>query len=252
MKITFLGTGTSNGVPAMGCDCEVCRSEDPCDRRLRSSLLVETERTRILIDCGPDFRQQMLSQPFRAIDAVLVTHEHYDHVGGMDDLRPFCRFGEIPLYMLERTATQVKSMLPYCFGENDYPGIPKLTLHSIVPHQPFYINELEIVPFEVMHAQLPILGFRIGTMAYITDMKTMQPEEMDYLKGVDILIINGLRHTYHHSHQTIAEACDVARQMGVKQTFLIHLSHGAGLHRCQHDILPEGVAFAYDGLTLYC
>lgn len=167
MKITFLGTGTSTGVPQIGCSCKVCRSTDARDKRLRTSVLVETEQTRILLDCGPDFRQQILPLDFRRIDAVLLTHEHYDHVGGIDDLRPFGVFGDVQLYASERTGGQLRQSLPYCFVEHKYPGVPQLRLHAVRPHEAFRVGELQVTPIEVMHARLPILGYRVGRMAYI-------------------------------------------------------------------------------------
>lgn len=251
MKLTFLGTGTSNGVPVIGCDCAVCRSHDPRDRRLRTSALLETEHTRVLIDCGPDFRQQILPLPFRKIDGVLITHIHYDHVAGIDDVRPFCRLGAVNIYANEATCRGLHHTMPYCFGEHLYPGVPLLALHSIAPHTPLQIGDFHIVPVEVMHGQLPILGFRIGTMAYITDMKTIGDAELPYLQGIDTLVVNALRwEKPHHSHQLVDEAIAFARQLGVRRTFLTHLTHNIGLHIEAEKRLPEGFHFAYDGLSI--
>lgn len=248
MKLTFLGTGTSVGVPTIGCRCRVCTSNDPRDKRLRCSALVETEQTRLLIDVGPDFRAQMLTQPFRKIDAVLLTHIHYDHVGGMDDIRPFCRFGEVNVYGDALTARGLMQTIPYCFAEDRYPGAPKISLHTLVPHQPLQVNELEIIPFQVMHGKLPILGFRIGPLAYITDMKTIADEEMTYLKGVEMLVENALRYApVHHSHQDVDDAICMAQRVGARQTYLIHCCHDIGLHAEVNQKLPEGVQLAYDG-----
>ncbi|MBR0360834.1 MAG: MBL fold metallo-hydrolase, partial [Paraprevotella sp.] len=158
MKITFLGTGTSTGVPFIGCTCDVCTSSDPHDKRLRSSLLLETTTTRIIIDCGPDFRQQMLPRKHRSIDAVLITHEHYDHVGGIDDLRPYSSFGDVQIYTLQRVAQQLKETLPYCFVAKKYPGVPQLQLNNILPHDNIQVGDMHITPIEVMHGKLPILG----------------------------------------------------------------------------------------------
>lgn len=251
MRLRFLGTGTSNGVPVLGCTCEVCRSTDAHDRRWRSAALVETATTRVLIDCGPDVRQQLMPLPFRRIDSVLLTHEHYDHVGGLDDLRPYCRFGDIDLYANAGTVRAVRHNFPYCFAEHLYPGVPKFRLHAIAKHEPLRIGDIDILPFEVMHAGLPILGFRIGTMAYITDMKTIAPAEQPYLDGVDTLVVNALRwEKPHHSHLIIPEAIDFARRVGARRTYLTHLSHGAGLHAATCRRLPEGITLAYDGLEI--
>ena len=173
MKLTFLGTGTSCGVPVIGCQCKVCQSADPKDKRTRCSALVETDSTRILIDCGPDFRQQILPQPFRKIDGILITHSHYDHMGGMDDIRPYCQFGAINVYADSLAKQSMLEMLPYCFAEHRYPGVPAIGLHEIFPHHPLQIGDLEVMPIQVMHGKLPILGFRIGKLTYITDMKTI-------------------------------------------------------------------------------
>ena len=178
MKLTFLGTGTSCGVPVIGCQCKVCQSADAKDKRTRCSALVETESTRILIDCGPDFRQQILPQPFRKIDGILITHSHYDHMGGMDDIRPYCQFGAINVYADKIARQSMLEMLPYCFAENRYPGVPAIGLHEIHPHQPLQIGDMEVMPIQVMHGKLPILGYRIGKLTYITDMKTIDDSEL--------------------------------------------------------------------------
>ena len=176
MKVTILGSGTSTGVPEIGCTCEVCTSADPRDHRLRTSALVETDDARILIDCGPDFRAQVLGLPFKKIDGVLITHEHYDHVGGLDDLRPFCRFGEVPIYAEAYTAERLRNRMPYCFVNHNYPGVPNIPLQEIEPGRTFRINRTSVTPLRVMHGRLPILGYRIENMGYITDMLTMPDE----------------------------------------------------------------------------
>ena len=248
MKLTFLGTGNSCGVPVIGCQCEVCQSADPHDQRTRCSVLVETDETRLLIDCGPDFRQQILPMPFRKIDGILITHSHYDHVGGMDDIRPYCQFGEINVYADPIARKGMLEMLPYCFAENRYPGVPAIGLHEIHKHEPFRIGNLDIMPIEVMHGKLPILGYRIGKLAYITDMKTIEESEYPYLEGTELLVVNALRFTKpHHSHQLVDDALAFAHRVGAKQTLLIHVCHDIGLHESVNRLLPEGVQLAYDG-----
>lgn len=251
MKLRFLGTGTSNGVPVIGCDCEVCRSSDARDRRYRAVAMVETGSTRVLIDCGPDIRMQLMPLPFRKIDGVLLTHEHYDHTGGLDDLRPYCAFGDIDIYANDVTIRAVRHNFPYCFREHLYPGVPKFTLNTIAKHEAMQIGDLSILPFEVMHAQLPVMGYRFGSLAYITDMKTMAEEEIDRLDGVETLVINALRwEEPHHSHLIIPEAVAFARRIGASCTYLTHLTHKIGLHGDASNRLPDGFFFAYDGLEI--
>ena len=250
MRLTFLGTGTSCGVPTIGCQCYTCTSKDPHDKRLRCSALVETETTRILIDCGPDFRQQIMPQPFRRIDGILITHAHYDHMGGMDDIRPYCQFGEINVYADPIAKAGLLQMLPYCFAEHRYPGVPAIQLHEIHKHEPLRIGDLEVIPIEVMHHDLPILGYRIGKLAYITDMKTIDEGELDYLQDVETLVVNALRQKPHHSHQTLDEAVTFAKRVGARQTWLIHSSHDIGRHEEVNASLPSDIQMAYDGQVI--
>ncbi len=251
MRVTLLGTGTSGGVPSIGCQCEVCRSTDPHDKRLRCSALLETETTRVLIDCGPDFRQQVLALPFQRFDGILLTHIHYDHVSGIDDLRPFCVFGDINIYANQGTVDGLKTTMPYCFTEHLYPGVPRLNLHVAQPHVPFTIGDIDIMPIEVMHHALPILGFRIGSFAYITDMKTINEGELPYLMGVKTMVVNALRFApEHHSHQTVDEAIAFVRRVGAKHAYLIHPSHHIGLHKKVNAQLPQGIELAYDGQVI--
>ena len=252
MKLTFLGTGTSCGVPVIGCQCKVCQSADAKDKRTRCSALVETESTRILIDCGPDFRQQILPQPFRKIDGILITHSHYDHMGGMDDIRPYCQFGAINVYADTIAKQSMLQMLPYCFAENRYPGVPAIGLHEIHPHQPLQIGDLEVMPIQVMHGKLPILGYRIGKLTYITDMKTIDDGELKYIEDTELLVVNALRFDKpHHSHQLMDDAIAFARKVGAKKTLIIHVCHDVGLHEEVNRILPEGIQLAYDGQEIY-
>jgi len=254
MKITFLGTGTSCGVPFIGCDCEVCTSTDSHDKRLRCSALIEVDGKNILMDCGPDFRQQMLGVPFRKLDGVLISHEHYDHVGGLDDLRPYMMFGEVNVYAEDFCATHLEERIPYCFTpkEKRYPGVPAINLIRIEPHHPFDIDGVGVMPIRVMHGKLPILGFRIGDVAYITDMKTIDDSEYPYLEGVKTLVVNALRHKEHGSHQTVEDAIRFSQRVGAKSTYLIHMSHDVGLHAEEECKLPEGFHYAYDGLVIEC
>ena len=228
----------------------MCQSTSPKDKRLRCSALVETERTRLLIDCGPDFRQQVLPLPFRRIDGILITHAHYDHMGGMDDIRPYCQFGEINVYADPIAREGLLQMLPYCFVENRYPGVPAIQLHEIHFHQPFTIGDVDIMPVRVMHGKLPIAGYRMGRLTYITDMKTIGDDELPYIEGTETLVVNALRQKPHHSHQTLDDAVAFARRVGARQTYLIHSSHDIGLHDEVNAQLPPDIQMAYDGQTI--
>lgn len=253
MKIRFLGTGTSTGVPQIGCKCAVCTSSDPRDKRLRCSALVDFDSgERILIDCGPDFRQQMIPVDFRALDGVLLTHIHYDHAGGIDDLRPFCAFGDIQIFADHKTTELLHQQLPYCFATNLYPGVPKLVMNEVVPGNPFKIGKVDVEPFTVIHGKMPILAYRMGRMAYITDMSSFPDESARFLKDVDLLVVNALRHEHHNSHQTLQEALAFVEKIKPKETYLVHMCHQMGLHAEIECQLPPHVHFAYDGLEIYC
>ena len=244
-RILFLGTGTSTGVPQIGCRCEVCRSADAHDHRLRTSALLETGGRRLLMDCGPDFRQQMLAHGITWLSAVLLTHEHYDHVGGMDDLRPF---GDMDVYAEGRVLEAVRRVMPYCFAPHPYPGVPRIELHEVRPYEAFDVQGLRVMPVRLMHACLPILGYRIGNVAYLTDVKTLDERAVEQLGGLDVLVLNALRRKEHLSHLSLDESLALARRIGAKKTFLIHMSHEIGLHEAVQRELPDGVVLAYDGL----
>ncbi len=250
MRITFLGTGTSTGVPEIGCKCEVCCSKDPRDRRLRTSVLVEVDGKRILLDCGPDFRWQMLKNNIDQLDAILLSHEHYDHVSGLDDIRPLIYKNEIPIHAEEPVVEAIRTRLPYAFREHKYPGVPQLDLRSF-NMEPFHTVGIEITPIRVYHGQLPIAGFRIGNMAYLTDVKTLPEESYPLLRGLDLLLIDALRpDSRHFSHQGVDEAIVQASTIQAKETYLIHMSHRIGLHADAEKLLPPGIHYAYDGLKL--
>lgn len=252
MELTILGSGTSTGVPEIGCKCPVCTSIDSRDKRMRTSALVRTSDAVILIDCGPDFRMQMMQASFyEKIDGVLITHEHYDHVGGLDDLRPFCRFSEIPVFANASTAAHLRMRMPYCFVEKVYPGVPQLVLKEVEAGVPFYLHHTEVLPLQVLHGRLPILGYRINNcLGYITDMSFMTEETYDALTDLDVLVMNALRILPHPTHQCISEALDVAARIGAKETYLIHMSHHAGLHNEISRNLPAHVHYAFDGLNI--
>lgn len=251
MKITFLGTGTSTGIPEIGCKCAVCTSSDYRDKRLRSSVYIEWRGKHILIDCGPDFRQQMLRTGIDEIDALLITHEHYDHTGGMDDLRPFCRNHPVNTYLEKRVALSVEERFPYCFSGIKYAGIPDIRLLEI-DTEPFFPEGLKIIPIRVMHYKLPILGYRMGKTAYITDMLTLPEQEAYKLEGLEILIVNALRREKHLSHQTLDDALALIDRFKPKRAYLTHMSHHMGLHADILPLLPENVVMAYDGLEVSC
>ncbi len=250
-RLRFLGTGTSAGVPILGCRCPVCNSQDPRDKRFRTSALLETRNARILIDAGPDLRQQLLPLPFYPLDGILLTHRHYDHMAGLDDLRGFCIFGDQHIYTEHDTAVAVHEMFPYCFADHLYPGVPLLKLHEIEPHKPFYIEDVCIMPLRVMHDQMPILGFRIGDLAYITDMKTIGDEELPYLEGVTTLVVNALRwERPHHSHALVSDALEFIAKVRPQVSYLVHVTHHIGLQDEAESRLPDNVHLAYDGLEI--
>lgn len=251
MRLSFLGTGTSQGVPVIGCSCAVCRSPDPRDQRLRSSVLVEVDNRTLLIDAGPDLRQQMLRAGTTKLDAILLTHEHMDHITGMDDLRAFSFMEEPPVPMHihadARTCDAVKRVFSYAFQAQSYPGLPQFELHTI-GSDPFHAAGVEVLPVEVLHHRLPVQGFRIGGLVYITDAKTIAPAERAKIKDCEVLVINALRKTPHISHLDLDEALAIIADVRPKRAYLTHISHLMGPHA---DLeLPQGVALAHDGLQV--
>lgn len=246
MEIEFLGTGTSTGIPQIKCQCEVCKSNNPRDKRLRCSAVVRTGGLSLLIDCGPDFREQILRASSQKLDALLVTHSHYDHVGGVDDLRAYCQPSRFDIYAQEDVLNDLRNRIPYCFKEHPYPGVPQFNLHAITL-EPFTIGDVLIEPLRVMHYKLPILGYKIGNMAYITDAKEVPDETINKIRGIDTLIINALRIEEHISHMSLSQSLATIARIAPRRAFLIHLSHDMGLHDyVSQNLLPPGVEIAFD------
>ncbi|MDI9552198.1 MAG: MBL fold metallo-hydrolase [Bacteroidota bacterium] len=253
MKITFLGTGTSQGVPVIACDCESCRSDDQYDKRLRASVMIEKEDTVLVIDAGPDFRQQMLRENVRKLDAILLTHEHRDHIAGLDDVRAFNHKSHdaIDIFAEERVQKEVRKDYSYVFARYQYPGIPKMRLNTIGDNN-FTIGRLVLTPLRVYHYRLPIYGFRTGDFAYITDANYIPEETKEKLYGVKYLVINALRKEKHISHFSLREAIDIIREISPRKAYITHISHQMGLHREVSGTLPPGIMLAYDGLSFVC
>ncbi len=251
LEITFLGTGTSQGIPIIGSKHPVCLSQNPKDKRLRVSLLLKWETYTFVIDCGPDFRQQMLNQNVQQLDGILYTHEHNDHIIGLDDVRPFYfRQGDINLFASQRVIKALKKRFDYVFeSHNKYPGAPSVNLNEIV-NEPFEVGGKQVTPIEVMHNTLPIFGFRVDNMAYITDAKTIDATEKLKLKNLDVLILNALRREPHPSHLNLEEALALIEELKPKKAYLTHISHLLGFHDEVERELPENVHLAYDNLKL--
>lgn len=251
LKITFLGTGTSQGIPMIASKDPVCLSKDTKDKRLRSSILISWDTFTYIIDCGPDFRQQMLRENVTSINGVLFTHEHSDHTAGLDDLRPFCyQTGEMPIYLNKRTLNSLEQRFEYIFSkENRYPGAPSV-LPNMVENDPFLLHDVTFTPIHVMHGNLPILGYRIQNIAYLTDVKTICKEEQLKLQNLDVLIINALRIEEHFTHFNLQEALEFVAIIKPKKTFFTHISHKLGFHKEVSKKLPKNVFLAYDGLKI--
>ena len=252
LTVTFLGTGTSQGVPVIGCDCEVCRSKDTRDQRLRTSVLFTKGKTQVAIDCGPDFRQQMLRSGTHHLDAVVLTHEHNDHIIGMDDGRPFNfqHKTDMPVYARPQVIAELKTRFAYVFAANPYPGAPMLQPIPISDTDVFQIGSLELLPIGVLHGHMPVLGFRVDDFTYITDMKTINDTEKEKILGTHTLVVNALHHHIHHSHLNLEEALAFIEEIQPKQAYLTHMSHRMGLHAEVNKMLPDGVALAYDGMKV--
>ena len=253
MKIIFLGTGTSQGVPVIACDCETCRSGDIHDKRLRTSILIEKDETTLVIDAGPDFRQQMLRENVKRLDAIILTHEHKDHIGGMDDVRAFNYKSQdaIDIYAEDRVQKAIKKEYSYVFAEYQYPGIPKMRLNQITDFG-FSVKGIALIPLRVFHYRLPVYGFRIGNFAYITDANYVPEETKEKLFGIKYLVINALRKEKHISHFSLREAADLIREISPRKAFITHISHQMGLHEEVSETLPPGIILAYDGLSFLC
>ena len=251
MKLTFLGTGTSQGVPVIACKCPVCQSNDIRDKRLRTAALIEHKNSSILIDAGPDFRQQMLNANVDRLNAILITHEHRDHIAGIDDVRAFNFISKRPMdiWAEERVQNALKNDFSYIFTENKYPGAPEVKLHRI-DGLPFYINEVKVIPIRAFHYKMPVFGFRIDNLTYITDANFIPEEEKEKMIGTKYLVINALRKQKHISHFSLPEALKLINELSPRKAFITHISHQMGLYANVQQELPENVCLAYDGLTI--
>jgi phosphoribosyl 1,2-cyclic phosphate phosphodiesterase len=251
MKITLLGTGTSQGIPVIACKCDVCRSSDPKDKRLRSAIMVEDGKTRIVVDAGPDFRQQMLQHNVDSLDAILLTHEHADHIFGLDDIRSFnwLRRSAMDVYCESRVQENLKNIFNYVFAQNKYPGIPRMDLIT-VDSNPFKVGDIEVVPIRLYHHKLPVYGFRFGNFAYLTDFNTIEDPEFEKLTGIDLLVICALRKESHISHLNLKSALDIIEKLSLRKAYLTHMSHDIGKYADLIKELPTNVEPGYDGLVL--
>lgn len=252
MKVYFLGTGTSQGIPVIGSNHSVCLSDNPKDKRLRVSVWISWEEFSLVIDCGPDFRQQMLTSKCTKVEAILYTHEHADHTAGMDDIRPFnFKQGNIPIYAHQRVLENLKKRFDYIFEtENKYPGAPTVSPIEVINNQPFILGEKTVIPIDVMHGNLQVFGYRIDDFAYLTDVKTIDKSELEKLKNLDVLVVNALREEAHNTHFNLQEALDFIALVQPKNTYLTHISHLFGFHDEIQQKLPKNVYLAYDNLEI--
>ena len=252
MKVYFLGTGTSQGIPVIGSNHSVCLSDNPKDKRLRVSVWISWEEFSLVIDCGPDFRQQMLTSKCTKVEAILYTHEHADHTAGMDDIRPFnFKQGNIPIYAHQRVLENLKKRFDYIFEtENKYPGAPTVSPIEVINNQPFILDGKLVIPIDVMHGNLQVFGYRIDDFAYLTDVKTIEKSELEKLKNLDVLVVNALREEPHNTHFNLQEALDFIALVQPKKTYLTHISHILGFHDEVQQKLPKNVYLAYDNLEI--
>ncbi len=251
MKVTILGSGTSQGVPIIACNCEVCQSSDIKDKRLRSSIMIEEENSVFVIDTGPDFRQQMLRENVKKIDAIIITHGHKDHIGGLDDIRAFNFVLKRPIDVYSRLSVQkfIKNDFYYAFAKDKYPGVPEMNLHSI-NKKPFKINNIKIIPIDVMHFHLPVFGYRIGNFTYITDASSISEAEKEKIKGSKVIVLNALRKKPHYSHFNLEQAVKILKELKPEAAYLTHISHMMGFHADVEKELPNFIKLAYDGLKI--
>jgi phosphoribosyl 1,2-cyclic phosphate phosphodiesterase len=251
LKATFLGTGTSQGIPVIACECAVCKSFDYRDKRLRTSIYIETENVKVVIDTGPDFRQQMLRERIKQLDAILFTHEHKDHIAGLDDVRGFnfVQKRDMPVFASSNVITALHREFYYIFAENKYPGIPRIEITEL-SNEPFEINSERITPIQVMHYKLPVFGFRIKDFTYITDANFISDEEIEKIKGSKIVVLNALQKEPHVSHYTVDQAVEVIQKINPEKAYFVHMGHRLGKHADVEKELPENIHFAYDGLVL--
>ena len=251
LKITFLGTGTSSGVPMIGCDCEVCTSENKKDKRLRSSIMVQSRTTTLVVDTTPDFRYQMLRAKVKHLDAIVFTHPHKDHIAGLDDIRAFNFFSHKPMQAFANEMTQevIIREFPYAFADFKYPGVPEIQLNTI-DQEPFIIGDIPITPVLVWHLKMPVLGFRFGKFTYITDANRIDESEKEKIRNSEVVVLNALRNETHISHFNLQEAVDLVKELKIPHAYFTHISHQLGKHEFVNSMLPGGMELAYDGLVL--
>lgn len=252
LKITFLGTGTSSGVPMIGCSCEVCTSTDKKDKRLRSSVMIRSEKTTLVIDSTPDFRYQMLRADVKHLDAIIFTHPHKDHIAGLDDVRAYNFFTRQPMqvYANEMTQEAIVREFPYAFADTKYPGIPEIRLNTIAT-EPFEVGDIPIIPVLVWHLKMPVLGFRFGKFVYITDANRIDEPEKDKIRGSEVIVLNALRKEKHISHYNLEEAVELVNELQIPQAYFTHISHQLGKHKLVNDSIGDGLELAFDGLELH-